>query len=73
VAFLLQPLPGIDPRGMADFFSTMSEQRESEIPQFLSTHPADVERQRALRERSAQLQGQTFTPLRLDSWPRDMQ
>jgi Zn-dependent protease with chaperone function len=59
----------IDPSGMAEFFTTMSEESKAELPEFLSTHPAGAERQRRLLQRAEQLRTRSFDPLVLGDWP----
>ena len=59
----------IDPSGMVDFFTTMSAEAKAEIPEFLSTHPASLERRRALRERADGLPKHSFEPLSMGDWP----
>jgi beta-barrel assembly-enhancing protease len=59
---------GIDPGGMADFFSVLSEQ-EGNTPAFLSTHPAGTEREKILRNRQTELGQRQFAALQLDPWP----
>jgi Zn-dependent protease with chaperone function len=60
---------GIAPGGMTDFFSVMSERGGMALPAFLSTHPADGERQQLLRRREAVLGTRELTPLRFGPWP----
>jgi Zn-dependent protease with chaperone function len=61
---------GIDPRGMADFFNTMSEREEAATPPpFLSTHPGSDDREATLRARESELAGRYFAPLDLGPWP----
>lgn len=59
----------IDPSGMADFFTTMSEASEAEIPEFLSTHPASAERRQVLLQRARDLRSHPFEPLSIGDWP----
>jgi beta-barrel assembly-enhancing protease len=60
---------GIAPGGMTDFFGVMAERGGTALPAFLSTHPADVERQQMLRRRQAALGAREFTPLQFGPWP----
>ncbi|HEU4654138.1 MAG TPA: M48 family metallopeptidase [Steroidobacteraceae bacterium] len=59
----------IDPRGMIDFFAIMEKQDGVNPPEFLSTHPADRERQVALQRQLSALKQHEFPPLQLGSWP----
>jgi predicted Zn-dependent protease len=60
----------IDPRGMADFFKTMSERDGgASPPPFLSTHPGSHDREAMLRAREHELGGKSFAPLDVGSWP----
>jgi beta-barrel assembly-enhancing protease len=61
---------GIDPGGMADFFTVMAKQEGSVTPPpFLSTHPASTDRESVLRSRVAELRTRRFEPLQLGKWP----
>ena len=61
---------GIDPSGMADFFTIMAKQEGAATPPpFLSTHPASTAREAALRARQEEARGRDFTPLTLGAWP----
>jgi beta-barrel assembly-enhancing protease len=61
---------GIDPSGMADFFTIMAKQEGAATPPpFLSTHPASTAREAALRAREEELRGKDFAPLALGAWP----
>jgi Zn-dependent protease with chaperone function len=61
---------GIDPSGMADFFTVMAKQEGSVAPPpLLSTHPASTERESVLRARVAELADRHFEPLQLGGWP----
>ena len=68
-AFEMLVEQNIDPNGMAEFFTTMSEESQAELPEFLSTHPANAERQRRLLQRAEQLRTRSFDPLVLGEWP----
>jgi hypothetical protein len=61
---------GIDPSGMADFFTIMAKQEGAVTPPpFLSTHPASTTREATLRKRQEEVQGRDFAPLTLGAWP----
>jgi beta-barrel assembly-enhancing protease len=61
---------GIDPSGMADFFTIMAKQQGAATPPaFLSTHPASTAREAALRAREEKSRGQDFAPLAPGAWP----
>jgi beta-barrel assembly-enhancing protease len=61
---------GIDPGGMADFFTVMAKQEGSVAPPpFLSTHPASTDRESVLRSRVAELRTRRFESLQLGEWP----
>ena len=60
---------GIDPSGMADFFSVMAEKAGPTPPPLLSTHPASEDRESNLRQRLAEVRDRKFEPLQLGSWP----
>jgi len=61
---------GIDPGGMADFFTVMAAKSGGLTPSpFLSTHPASAAREAALRGREKDIRGRTFQPLDLGPWP----
>lgn len=60
---------GINPAGMPAFFKTLSESTGTQVPAFLSTHPLSAEREEALRQRLAEVEGRTFTPLPAAQWP----
>lgn len=60
---------GIDPAGMPEFFSTLSQTSGASVPAFLSTHPLSEDRDRELRSRLANVTGKTFQPLPAQSWP----
>jgi Zn-dependent protease with chaperone function len=61
---------GIDPSGMGDFFTTMSQQEGTLAPPpFMSTHPASGDREAAMRAREAEVKGITFIPLDMGHWP----
>jgi predicted Zn-dependent protease len=60
---------GIDPRGMVEFFATMEKHSGAKPPAFLSTHPADNERQEALAKQLNALPQRTYAPLSLGHWP----
>lgn len=47
----------------------MAERGGSTLPAFLSTHPADEERQQALRKRQARLSAREFQALQFGPWP----
>ena len=59
----------IDPSGMPAFFKTMSEQAIDAPAAFLSTHPLSEDREKALNERTKELNGRSFTPLDFGPWP----
>jgi predicted Zn-dependent protease len=59
----------IDPRGMLDFFQTMEQAQGSQPPAFLSTHPADREREELLRTKLESVHQLRFEPIRLEPWP----
>lgn len=59
---------GIDPSGMPDFFQTLATMTGGG-PGLLSTHPPSEERDRALRQRLATVQAQSFAPLWSGPWP----
>lgn len=67
-AFQMLVAHRIDPTAMADFFTTMSQQADAQVPEFLSTHPASVERRRKLMELS-QRYGGRFEALPSERWP----
>jgi Zn-dependent protease with chaperone function len=61
---------GIDPSGMPDFFSIMSQQAGSTAPPpFISTHPASEDREAVLRARVGEFSGREFAPLQRGLWP----
>jgi beta-barrel assembly-enhancing protease len=61
---------GIDPRGMADFFTVMAKQEGAAAPPpFLSTHPASSAREETMRARENEVADRSFDPLQLGSWP----
>ena len=60
---------GIDPQGMIDFFATMEKQGGAKPPAFLSTHPADRERQQQLAGELDRLENRSYPPLELGHWP----
>lgn len=59
----------IDPQGMLDFFRTMEQTQGSQPPAFLSTHPADRDRQAALQAKLDALPRQIFRPIQEGRWP----
>lgn len=67
-AFDLLVRERIDPSAMVDFFTTMGERAEAQIPEILSTHPATSERKRRLSELSKQY-AKPFEPLVVERWP----
>jgi len=60
----------IDPQGMIDFFFTMAESQTLHPPAFLSTHPADRDREARLRTK-LQAMHSKFPSLQLGTWPPD--
>jgi beta-barrel assembly-enhancing protease len=59
----------IDPQGMIDFFATMDKQDGAAPPAFLSTHPADRDRQAMLIQKLHRLERRDYPPLRVGRWP----
>lgn len=59
----------IDPQGMIDFFGTMAKAQGSQPPAFLSTHPADQDREAVLRAKLTAIDSENFQPLRMGEWP----
>jgi Zn-dependent protease with chaperone function len=59
----------IDPQGMIDFFATMEKQAGPKPPAFLSTHPADHDRQAVLAEKISGLGRHDYLPLQFGQWP----
>jgi predicted Zn-dependent protease len=59
----------IDPHGMIEFFATMEKQDGVKPPPFLSTHPADSDRQQALLARLNQNEQHEYPPLEMGKWP----
>lgn len=56
---------GIDPQGMVRFFELLEKEQQLTPPQFLSTHPSNVERITALQREIARLP-QDWRPLEID-------
>lgn len=59
----------IDPHGMIEFFATMEKQQGATPPPFLSTHPADSDRQQALLAQLDEREQRTYPPLVMGKWP----
>jgi Zn-dependent protease with chaperone function len=59
----------IDPSAMADFFTTMSEQGDAQVPEFFSTHPASAQRKRKWFELSARHSDGAFESWKIGNWP----
>jgi predicted Zn-dependent protease len=56
---------GIDPQGMVRFFELLEKEQQLTAPQFLSTHPSNVERISALKREIALLP-KDWRPLEID-------
>jgi predicted Zn-dependent protease len=60
----------IDPQGMIEFFLTMAQSQGSQSLAFLSTHPADRDREALLRAKLQALH-RDFPALQMGAWPPD--
>jgi len=60
---------GINPRGLPDFFKTMSEQAADAPVSFISTHPLSEDREKTLQQRVSSLDTRNIPSLDLGAWP----